>query len=213
MFVTLHSNRRGSFVAYLLALASSLVLVVSAQVTRGPIARETIAGHQAMAGEVLLKLQSSTHLGQILQDVEADRDEPLGGERTLRRLHSRKHTTAELLSILSTRDDVEYVEPNFIVHAISLPNDPLFPQLWGLFNTGQTVNGNVGRDDRLEGYCRRGDRHRRRLHAPGSRKQHLVRADTIHCEDRREEYHMRRRHPWIPREHHRQPFGAHMRST
>jgi subtilisin family serine protease len=46
--------------------------------------------------------------------------------------------------MLSTRNDVEYVEPNFVVRAISLPNDPLFPQLWGLFNTGQTVNGNPG---------------------------------------------------------------------
>src|SRR6516165_3536063 len=138
------SNRRGIFVVFLLALASSLVLVVSGQVARGPIAREMIAGHEAMAGEVLLKLRSSTNLTQILQDVEADRDGLVGEEMTLRRLHSPKHTTAELLSMLSTRNDVEYVEPNFIVRAISLPNDPMFPQLWGLFNTGQTVNGNPG---------------------------------------------------------------------
>ncbi|HEV3060526.1 MAG TPA: S8 family serine peptidase [Vicinamibacterales bacterium] len=138
------SNRHVTFVVCLLALALSLVLVASAQVARGPVASETIAGHEAVAGEVLLKLRSSSNLTQITQDVEADRNESVGGEVTLRRLHSPKHGAAELLSLLSTRGDVEYAEPNFIVRATSLPNDPFFPQLWGLFNTGQMVNGASG---------------------------------------------------------------------
>ncbi|MBI1927577.1 S8 family serine peptidase [Candidatus Poribacteria bacterium] len=33
---------------------------------------------------------------------------------------------------------VEYAEPNYIVHADVIPNDPGFNQLWGLNNTGQT---------------------------------------------------------------------------
>lgn len=33
---------------------------------------------------------------------------------------------------------VEYAEPNYIVYASNIPNDPLFPKLWGLNNTGQT---------------------------------------------------------------------------
>jgi len=33
---------------------------------------------------------------------------------------------------------VEYVEPNYIVHANILPTDPLFGNLWGMHNTGQT---------------------------------------------------------------------------
>jgi subtilisin family serine protease len=42
---------------------------------------------------------------------------------------------------------VRYVEPNRIWHADSLPSsptDPMFGQLWGLQNTGQTVNGTAG---------------------------------------------------------------------
>jgi hypothetical protein len=42
---------------------------------------------------------------------------------------------------------VRYVEPNRLWHADSLPSsptDPLFGQLWGLRNTGQTVNGTAG---------------------------------------------------------------------
>jgi hypothetical protein len=41
--------------------------------------------------------------------------------------------------------NVLYAEPNYIVHALALPNDPLFPQQWGLSNTGQE-GGTVGAD-------------------------------------------------------------------
>jgi subtilisin family serine protease len=34
--------------------------------------------------------------------------------------------------------DVEYAEPNYLVHAAVLPDDHLFNDLWGLNNTGQT---------------------------------------------------------------------------
>ena len=33
---------------------------------------------------------------------------------------------------------VDYAEPNFVLEATATPNDPLFPQLYGLNNTGQT---------------------------------------------------------------------------
>ena len=39
---------------------------------------------------------------------------------------------------------VVYAEPNAIVHADASPNDPSFGQLWGLNNTGQSINGVAG---------------------------------------------------------------------
>jgi subtilisin family serine protease len=40
----------------------------------------------------------------------------------------------------------DYAEPNFVVHVDStFPNDPLFPNLWGLYNTGQ-AGGTPGAD-------------------------------------------------------------------
>jgi subtilisin family serine protease len=42
---------------------------------------------------------------------------------------------------------VRYAEPNFIVHADALPNDPGFGNLWGLNNTGQPINGFGGTPD------------------------------------------------------------------
>jgi hypothetical protein len=42
---------------------------------------------------------------------------------------------------------VEYAEPNYIYHVTAIPNDTQFTSLWGLHNTGQTVNWTVGTAD------------------------------------------------------------------
>jgi len=39
---------------------------------------------------------------------------------------------------------VAYAEPNGRWHASATPNDPELPELWGLHNTGQTVDGTAG---------------------------------------------------------------------
>jgi subtilisin family serine protease len=42
--------------------------------------------------------------------------------------------------------EVLYAEPNYIVHIDNTPNDPSFPDLWGLNNTGQgggTVDADI----------------------------------------------------------------------
>ena len=55
-------------------------------------------------------------------------------------------TVEEGIRLLSGRDDVLYVEPNYEVKALSLiPNDPMFGQLWNMHNTGQTL-GTVDAD-------------------------------------------------------------------
>jgi hypothetical protein len=40
---------------------------------------------------------------------------------------------------------VQYAEPNYIVHSFQTPNDPLFPSMWSLLNTGQN-SGTAGAD-------------------------------------------------------------------
>lgn len=42
---------------------------------------------------------------------------------------------------------VEYAEPNYIHQLTAIPNDTQLTSLWGLHNTGQTVNGAVGTPD------------------------------------------------------------------
>ena len=55
-------------------------------------------------------------------------------------------TTAALIAELQQDPSVETVEPNYLrrVTGSVPPNDPFVPEMWGLQNTGQGVNGTVG---------------------------------------------------------------------
>ncbi len=46
-------------------------------------------------------------------------------------------SVAEGLRRYRARADVLYAEPDYIVHALATPNDPQFPTVWNLNNTGQ----------------------------------------------------------------------------
>lgn len=54
--------------------------------------------------------------------------------------------TSNAIDALRARPDVIYAEPNFIRKALLVPNDPRYPEMWGLNNTGQssTSGGNPG---------------------------------------------------------------------
>ena len=63
--------------------------------------------------------------------------------------------TSNAIEALRSRPDVIYAEPNFIRKALAGPNDPRYPQMWGLNNTGQTSTfggnpGSAGNDIRAE---------------------------------------------------------------
>ena len=65
--------------------------------------------------------------------------------RQLGLVRSSDRSTAQLIAELSSDPDVEAAEPNYLRWISgSVPNDPMFPQLWGLLNTGQSVNGTAG---------------------------------------------------------------------
>ena len=53
----------------------------------------------------------------------------------------------EALEIYQDDPDVEYAEPNYYRYATTTPNDTDFQELWGLHNTGQSVNGTSGTAD------------------------------------------------------------------
>lgn len=56
----------------------------------------------------------------------------------------------ETIREFSDLDEVAFTEPSeagFDDALVYLPDDPHFPQLWGLHNTGQTVNGSTGSAD------------------------------------------------------------------
>ena len=56
-------------------------------------------------------------------------------------------TVAEALQLYGDDPNVVYAEPNYYLYAYSTPNDTHYSKLWGLHNTGQSVNGTSGTAD------------------------------------------------------------------
>jgi subtilisin family serine protease len=56
-------------------------------------------------------------------------------------------STEQAIERLRRHPAVEYAEPNFEIHLDAVPNDPRFPELYGMRNTGQT-GGTAGADIR-----------------------------------------------------------------
>ena len=56
-------------------------------------------------------------------------------------------TVEQALEVLESDPGVEYAEPNYYCYATATPDDTHFTNLWGLHNTGQSVNGTSGTPD------------------------------------------------------------------
>ena len=139
-------------VAALALLAGAALFAAPAAVQQNARTREfvTVGGRRAASGEVLVKFRrqlASFERGQLDQQTDADQNHSIGSTG-VRRMHSRRYDTQTLLEFLRNHPDVEYVEPNYVIEADALPDDPMFGQLWGLRNTGQKVgvNGIPGAD-------------------------------------------------------------------
>ncbi len=172
--------------AGVLALIGVVLLSASTatQIRPRDQAIEIVNGREVAAGEVIVRFASRPSRAQsslVVADAGADAAEPIG-RAGLMLVRSRSLGTAALISRLTARGDVIYAEPNYVVRTFAEPNDPMWPQLWGLRNIGQSVNGlpgtpgadiygvrSVGPDDRCPIHCRRDPRQRHRLRPPRSR--------------------------------------------
>jgi subtilisin family serine protease len=101
---------------------------------------ETYRGREVAANEVIVKFRGAAPelAGQPGLGDHIDETESVGSARAMR-LHSRNRSVDELIRDLSLRSDVEYVEPNYVVHALAVPDDPYFGQLWGLSKIGASA--------------------------------------------------------------------------
>ena len=140
--------RRPSIAVSVLAvLAVAFAMSAPVGIAQGRVGRDTevVNGHEASAREVIVKFRDvpgAARMNEIRGLADADRVETVG-HLGARRIRSRSMSAAALVQLLASRDDVEYAEPNYILHAFTEPNDPDFSSLWGLENTGQAVNGGL----------------------------------------------------------------------
>jgi subtilisin family serine protease len=101
-------------------------------------------------GEILVKLKKTALKNDIVQLNATLGSTTIREFPSIGGLHIKlkpEETVLEAIERYSDDPNVEYAEPNYIVHALATPNDSLFGELWGLHNTGQMVNGTVGTSD------------------------------------------------------------------
>ncbi len=100
-----------------------------------------------VAGELLVKLKASAgpnERASVRAQVSATRLRGfLSGAEHWRLAPGL--SVASALARLRGNPHVEYAEPNYLVQALLAPNDPRYPELYGLNNTGQT-GGTPGAD-------------------------------------------------------------------
>jgi subtilisin family serine protease len=125
--------------------ATAAAFVGGYALAQAPRPIERLNGRDAAAREVLVRFRRQPAESERLaieRDTDADASEPVGP--LFRRMRSRTLDVPALISAVRRRAIVEYAEPNYLWHATIAPNDPNFPSLWALRNTGQTIGGSPG---------------------------------------------------------------------
>ncbi len=110
-----------------------------------PLKKELFEGHEAVAGEVLVKFRDEaasfvgdqaafkTKLLAVDQELDADSNIEVGGRGT-RRIRSRSKDVTTLVYQLSARPDVLFAEPNYLIYGDAVPNDTNFLSQWNMRN-------------------------------------------------------------------------------
>ena len=98
-------------------------------------------------GEVILKFKNNAtqhDKDQIYAELGGAKLKGLGRIKAeLRRVETM--SVDDAVSRYRSHPKIEYIEPNYMLQANETPNDPVYPQLYGLNNTGQT-GGTVDAD-------------------------------------------------------------------
>ena len=126
---------------------------VSGKVSPGSLrqlGQASIGDQTAVEGEVVVRFAASSSAAErrdVLTSLDATRSQTLGIPG-LQLLKLQSGDVESAIASLEQQQDVLYAEPNYIYEKMAdIPNDPSFGQLWGLNNTGQTVNGVAGTAD------------------------------------------------------------------
>jgi Tol biopolymer transport system component/subtilisin family serine protease len=176
MFLKRYSSHASQFRWFLLlAIFFSLVAILpitqraqrQSQKTKTPPERTKKKSLNAVPGEILVRFRpesKSKQLGRHLLTEKSGRQITLSIRAVspkfeivegLRVAQVNPADTSNAIEALRARPDVVYAEPNFIRRATANPNDPRYPEMWGLNNTGQPSDlgghpGSPGNDIRAQ---------------------------------------------------------------
>ncbi len=94
------------------------------------------------SGEILVKFKSSLSENEVANLIEAYQSIKIKKIENLNVYKiqiPKKHSVDEMVYAFNRNPDVEYAEPNYIVHITATPNDLLFREQYALHNTGQDI--------------------------------------------------------------------------
>ena len=132
-------------VFFLFLMFHTVLTTASAQT-----AAQTYQGYDAVANEVLIKFEqpaatdaagqakvaADIQQAQVTANIDVAQDV---GSAGWKRFHSTTYDVTTLMSMLTGASSVAHVEPNWIYHITTTPNDPDFSGEWGMQNTGQCI--------------------------------------------------------------------------
>jgi hypothetical protein len=133
-----------------IAITTAFALLTLAQTPT-----ETYEGQPAEANEVLIKFESASaadaqaraniqaDIKQAEADASIDTAQTVGSSGWML-FHSPTNDVPTRMSILTGGPGVARLEPNWIYHTPSIPNDTYVSDEWGMYNTGQTIGGQTG---------------------------------------------------------------------
>lgn len=132
-------------IAALVAAAALAALVAGGAVAGGPPGTSFAPELSFVDDQVLVGYEPGTSAqerNQIEGEVNAQDEQTVGAATHV--LNVGQGNVAKAIAALERHGAVRYAQPNYVHHVDMAPNDPSFGQLWGLLNSGQTVNGTAG---------------------------------------------------------------------
>lgn len=144
-------RRRWVILSAATVLVAALALLLSSIVAGSAKAIPAVGNTDKVPGELLVRYKpgvSAPEQANLQKQVGASVVRSLLLPRTkLVRLHGNQSVDSAIRKFESD-PQVQYAEPNSIAHLASVtPGDTYYPRLWGLNNTGQTVNKVAGAPD------------------------------------------------------------------
>lgn len=112
----------------------------------------SLLAHDHVEGEIIVKFKSHVSTDDAMLKHISEKTHASINALVKRRFKgirglelvklSENKSMKQALEFYLNNPDIEYAEPNYIVHATLTPNDPDFTNLWGLHNTGQSSGTN-----------------------------------------------------------------------
>ncbi len=110
---------------------------------------ETPTQAEAVPGQIIVKFEEDATRAE---EADARRDEGLVKEDDLELIDAEVaevegQSVEQAIRDLERRPEVEYAEPDYIRYPSGYSDEPRFRELWGLNNTGQSIQGSPGSRD------------------------------------------------------------------